>query len=112
MFVVKFEGIKVFAPVGIYEQEAIIKNELSIDVTIATQQAEIGQLPYFDYSIINDIVVGCCQKSTPLLEDILKNIVLELKQQWSDILVNVAITKLHPPISNCRGKASVSWIEY
>lgn len=112
MFIVSFDKIKVWSPVGLFEQETILKNELEVSVSIANNTAHIDQLPYYDYGQIFQIVQQAVEHTTPYLEDILCVIVSKLKQEWAGILVSVVVTKLQPPIISNTAAASVAWKEF
>jgi dihydroneopterin aldolase len=111
MFVVELKNVKLFAPVGVYAQESILKNELVVNVAVATN-IELANIPYIDYTQLFHIVKSVCSLPTPFLEDILKGIYTEIKKQYTNTLINISISKLHPPIPSIMESATVSWKEF
>lgn len=112
MFVVALNNIRLFAPVGMYVQEAFIKNELEIAIAIADKNAAMDAFPFIDYAGIHAKVKTICAVPTPFLEDILKAIYHQLKEDLPSMLFNISVAKLNPPVSGKVGQARVSWQEF
>lgn len=111
MFIVELKDVKLFAPVGVYAQESILKNEIIVNVAVASH-TEFTNLPYIDYTQLFNIVKSACSHPTPYLEDLLKGIYTEIKKQYANTLINISISKIHPPIPNIINCATVHWKEF
>ncbi len=108
MLTVAIQQAKFIAPVGLYPQEAVIHNELEVDLALSCP-ARIEELPFIDYVILHQLVKKHIMQGEKLLEDIVRNIVLELRMVYPDCKVSLSIRKCNPPMSGQVGSSSVSW---
>ncbi len=112
MLIVQLDAIEVYAPVGVYQQEALLKNALKIDIALAFAPASITDLPFIDYGLIYEGAVAVCAQPTPLLEDLLQGIYKNIKGTYPNVAINISIAKKLPPLGGTVASATVAWKEF
>jgi 7,8-dihydroneopterin aldolase/epimerase/oxygenase len=110
---VSLEGLEFFAYHGVSDQERMIGNKYSVDVSVTTditQAALHDDLSgTVDYSEIYTIVVGVMQTPTKLLEHIGYQIITEIKKRFLNIeTVTVSVSKFNPPIGGVSTRSKIS----
>lgn len=112
MFTVQLDTIRLWVPVGLYRQEAVLKNEIIVNIAIRVPGASPGNLPFIDYAMVYKVVQESCEKETGLLEQLLNTIYCGIQTIWPDTLINISISKLHPPMGGRVSAATVSWSDF
>lgn len=108
MFTVSLSGVQFFASIGMYSEEMILKNKIEMDVSVS-QEANIHQLPLFDYEKIYQILKKAVQTPAVLLEDLMIRIVAALELLYPNTIIKIAIKKLNPPLPGIVNNSCVSW---
>ncbi len=99
MLTVSLHGIKLHAPIGLYEQEQVLGNDFEVDVDVWMEADEGKALPFVDYVMIRDTVAGVFGKPGLLLESFVQEIHTTLKERiGSASRIRVAVRKYHPPM--------------
>ncbi len=99
MLTVSLHGIKLHAPVGLYEQEQVLGNDFEVDVDVWMEVAAGQVWPFVDYVMIRDTVDGVCSKPELLLESLVQKIHTTLKERIGNASrIRVAVRKYHPPM--------------
>lgn len=101
MNLIGIEGIKVVAPIGIYEEERAIGSKFKVDVYIETDleidKVEDDLSKTVDYESIYKIVKAKMNKKFNLMETVLKEIYSGIKSKYPDIkTVKIRVRKLNP----------------
>lgn len=112
MFTVQLETIKLYAPVGLYPQEAVLENELEINIAVRDTNATIETLPFIDYSKIYTLVRRVCTQRTELLEQLLQELFQQLRALYPHCLFNISIAKCNPPVGGKVAQSKISWTEF
>lgn len=112
MFTVQLDTIRLWVPVGLYRQEAILKNEIVVHIAIRVPDAAPGHLPFIDYVKVYKVVKECCGNETGLLEQLLEAMYSGIRTIYPDTLVNISVSKLHPPLGGNVAAALVSWNDF
>ena len=93
MWYVKLVNVKMCAKIGVYAQEQILGNDFLINVAIGFEGEKIMQLQQtIDYCMLYEIVAAQMQKPTPLLEEVISNIVEIFEKELSPWGVNMRST--------------------
>ncbi len=112
MFTVQLDTIRLWVPVGLYRQEAVLKNEIAVQIAVRVPGVSLGSLPFIDYAQIYEVVRACCTEQTGLLEQLLVAMHNGITALYPGTLVNVSVSKLHPPLEGNVGAATVSWNDF
>lgn len=108
MLTVSLHGIRIQAPIGMYKEEHILGNTFEVDVDVWAATQANGDLPFIDYTVINNIVMKAFTKPEQLLEGLAQHIHQEINQTFSNIAkIKVCIRKLNPPMTGCIQYAQV-----
>lgn len=112
---ISLKGIQIKGPIGIYEEEKLNGNDLSIDVNVYTDFEKAGKLDdvtyTIDYEQVYKIVERIALTPQNLLESAAYKIGKEILKSFKRVTkVEVSIEKLNPPISGKSQSAGV-WIE-
>lgn len=108
MFTVALEKVRFNVPVGLYPQEAILYNDIEVNIRVS-QAADLNDLPFINYADIYAVVKAVCIQPTALLETLLQAIVTQLQTLYPQSKISVAISKLHPPLGGNVAAATISW---
>jgi dihydroneopterin aldolase len=90
---------KIYSPVGVYEEERILKNCLIVSIKISFIRTIHSDSikNTIDYTILCDILKHCCDKPCELLETIADNILLEIKHRIKSYQsIYISIKKFNP----------------
>ena len=108
MAVVALEGMQFFSYHGLHEEERVLGTHFILDVWIQTDIKEVKVIKENDieqvlgsinYALVYDVCRIQMQKPQKLLEQLIKNILLELKKQFSELqMVRIRIRKKNPPL--------------
>lgn len=97
MLTVSLHGIKIHAPIGLYEEEKIFGNDFETDVDLWLPD-ELPW-PFADYSIVYKVVADVFAQPAELLEVVVANIYEELKRSFPFAgKIRVAVRKMSPPV--------------
>jgi len=110
------EGMTFYAFHGYYEEERKAGNRFIVDVKIKTEISETIDFDNLDntinYEVVYKIVKSQMVESSKLLEQVGRNIVDEIYNNWSAIdSVEVSISKLSPPVGGPCNKAKVTLVK-
>jgi len=109
---VSLEGMEFYARHGYYEEERVIGNKYSVDVTLDvdfTEAASDDKLEgTVNYEKVYEIVQNVMNIDANLLEHLAGKMIKALKQNFPQInRVQVRISKYNPPIKGLCHKATV-----
>ena len=109
---VSLEGMEFYARHGYYEEERIIGNKYSVDVTVEldfTDAADTDKLEgTVNYERVYEIVAGVMAVDALLLEHLAGKIIKELKTSFPQIKSSlVKVSKYNPPIKGLCHRAVV-----
>jgi dihydroneopterin aldolase len=98
MWYVKLVNVKMRAKIGVYAEEQILGNDFLINVAIGFEGEKIMQLQQtIDYCMLYEIVAAQMQKPTPLLEEVINNIVEIFEKELPNKKeIIISIKKLNP----------------
>jgi dihydroneopterin aldolase len=98
MWYVKLVNVKMCAKIGVYAEEQILGNDFLINVAIGFEGEKIMQLQQtIDYCMLYEIVAAQMQKPTPLLEEVISNIVEIFEKELPNKKeIYLSIQKLNP----------------
>lgn len=108
MLTVSLKGIRLYASVGLYPEEAFLKQEIEVNVSVS-QKADINELPFIDYVILHNIIKEAVAEPTSLLETIVQRIVERVRTKYPDTGIKLAVRKMHPPLSGIVDYSEVLW---
>lgn len=98
---------------GIHEEERIVGNEYSVDVTLEFyEKSEVIEHinETIDYSIIYEIIKMRMQIPTPLLETIVMSAGNDIHLHFPELkTISISVKKMNLPIEGMQGFAEVSW---
>jgi dihydroneopterin aldolase len=110
MLTIALKNIRLNAPVGMYNQEHILYNDIEVDVQVKVQVPIHEEWPLVDYSVLNEIVQQAAREEAQLLEDIVRRIFQRIKEHYPHAgEMRVAVRKLHPPMAGDLAYAEVSF---
>lgn len=102
MITIALEGMRFQAPVGIYPEEALLGNEIVVDVylNVATHQHRGESIKdSLNYETVYTAVKIILQQPAQLLETVCRNIIGSVSQLSKLIeAIQVRVSKLHPPL--------------
>ncbi|MEP1035131.1 dihydroneopterin aldolase [Ekhidna sp.] len=109
---VSLEGMEFYARHGYYEEERVIGNKYSVDVTLDldfTEAALDDKLEgTVNYEKVYEIVQDVMSIDANLLEHLAGKMIKALKENFSEIKhVKVTVSKYNPPIKGLCKKATV-----
>ncbi len=109
---VSLEGMEFYARHGYYEEERVIGNKYSVDVTIDVDVTEAALADKLDgtvnYEKVYEIVQEVMSIDANLLEHLAGKMIKALKENFSQInQVKVRVSKYNPPIKGLCHKATV-----
>lgn len=118
MATIALEGLRFKAPIGVYAEEKVLKNDIQIDLQLKVSTLiSVEKLDdTINYEIVYQLIKAEVLIETDLLEDTLQRILYAVKSYCennaSDKLylnsISVRIKKLSPPI---KGNIAAVWIE-
>lgn len=113
MLSIHLNDVQFYAHHGLYADEKLKGNQFVVDLTVKYHPVPIAVIA-IDQTIDYVALYGILQKqmniATPLLETLVMNIAKEILDQFKLAEeVNISIKKLHPPITNFDGSASVAF---
>lgn len=113
MISIYLHNLILFAYHGIYEDEKILGNEYSLDITIKHKPLHLPVnhiAETIDYEAVYELVKKQMKIPTPLLETVITEMAQKILAQFSLAdEVFVSINKTHPPISQFQGSVGVSF---
>lgn len=109
---VSLEGMEFYARHGYYEEERIIGNKYSVDVTIELDFSDAADSDKLDgtvnYERVYEIVAGVMAVDALLLEHLAGKIISELRASFPRIKSSlVRVSKYNPPIKGLCHRAVV-----
>ncbi|MEQ8904911.1 dihydroneopterin aldolase [Ekhidna sp.] len=109
---VSLEGMEFYARHGYYEEERVIGNKYSVDVTLDVDFSEAASDDKLEgtvnYEKVYEIVRNVMSIDANLLEHLAGKMIKALKDSFSQINhVQVRISKYNPPIKGLCHKATV-----
>jgi dihydroneopterin aldolase len=108
MLTVSLSGVRFKAPIGLYPQEALIENDIVINISVSIP-ALIDDLPLIDYTILHALVSEAILEPTSFLETIVQRIVHKVFENYPESKLSVAVRKLHPPMLGRVDYSEVKW---
>lgn len=118
MATIALEGLRFKAPIGVYAEEKVLKNDIQIDLQLKVSTLiSVEKLEdTINYEVVYQLIKAEVLIETDLLEDTLQRILHAVKNYCennaSDKLylnsISVRIKKLSPPI---KGNIGAVWIE-
>jgi len=110
---IELHQLRFFSFHGLYAEEKKTGNEFEVDlrVTYSPQSGIItGIEDTVNYATLYEIVKGEMQKPRDLLETLVMEITGLIHSSFSQVKkVEIAVTKLHPPISEFTGTVGVRY---
>ncbi|MEO6812306.1 MAG: dihydroneopterin aldolase [Ginsengibacter sp.] len=98
---------------GIHEEEKILGNEYVVNCSVDfDEKTEVIELinDTVNYASIYEMIKNRMKIATPLLETVVMEIGDQICKEYPEIKsIEVAIKKLHPPLTGIQGAAGVSW---
>lgn len=109
---VSLEGMEFYARHGYYEEERIIGNKYSVDVTLELDFSEAALNDKLEgtvnYEKVYEIIQSVMAIDANLLEHLAGKIVKSLKETFGNInTVEVRVSKYNPPIKGLCHRATV-----
>ncbi|MEQ6166800.1 MULTISPECIES: dihydroneopterin aldolase [unclassified Ekhidna] len=109
---VSLEGMEFYARHGYYEEERVIGNKYSVDVTLDVDFSEAASDDKLEgtvnYEKVYEIVQEVMSIDANLLEHLAGKMIKALKENFSQVnRVQVRISKYNPPIKGLCHKATV-----
>jgi len=109
---VSLEGMEFYARHGYYEEERVIGNKYSVDVTLDVDFSEAASEDKLEgtvnYEKVYEIVQNVMSIDANLLEHLAGKMIKALKANFSKVnQVQVRISKYNPPIKGLCHKATV-----
>jgi 7,8-dihydroneopterin aldolase/epimerase/oxygenase len=109
---VSLEGMEFYARHGYYEEERIIGNKYSVDVTIELDFLDASNNDKLEgtvnYEKVYEIVSGVMAVDARLLEHLAGKIILDLKLAFPQITKSIVkVSKYNPPIKGLCHRATV-----
>lgn len=101
MFTINLEGIRFFTPHGIYPEERILGNEMTVDLRVSfPEQGPVTALSHtVDYERLYAIVRAEMEQGAPMLEQTLQACADRIKEAFPDIrALDMTLSKCHPPL--------------
>lgn len=99
MLTVSLHGIRIQAPIGLYDQEHILNNEFEVDVDISLSVSPDDEWPVKDYTQLNAIVRKCFEAEEHFLEQLVRHIHQAITREVTGLTkARVAVRKLNPPM--------------
>jgi dihydroneopterin aldolase len=87
------------APIGMYPQELLLQNHFTVDVDIYLPLQELSEMPFVDYSLINETVQYVFKQGGATLEQLTAQIYDLLKARVPEAQkIRIAIKKHNPPM--------------
>jgi dihydroneopterin aldolase len=114
LFTIHLNNLYFFSFHGLYEEEKVLGNEFEVNIAVSVNADQrITELhETVNYVSIYNIIKQKMDIPTLLLETVVQDIADAVYESDSRILsINISIRKLHLPISNFTGNASVSLIK-
>ena len=110
---IEFDDLRFSANHGLYAEETVAGGDYMMDMKVWYETETIPVKDFkktVDYVNVYEIVHGFMQNPTPLLETIVTQIAVTILQQYRQVtMVYVRLYKMHPPITQFRGKVGVSF---
>ena len=109
---VSLEGMEFYARHGYYEEERVIGNKYSVDVTLEVDFAEAAADDKLEgtvnYEKVYEIVQGVMNINANLLEHLAGKMIKALKSNFPEVKhVLVKVSKYNPPIKGLCHKATI-----
>ena len=109
---VSLEGMEFYARHGYYEEERVIGNKYSVDVTLEVDFSEAASDDKLDgtvnYEQVYEIVQNVMSIDANLLEHLAGKMIKELKDSFNQVTrVWVKVSKYNPPIKGLCTRATV-----
>jgi 7,8-dihydroneopterin aldolase/epimerase/oxygenase len=124
MALISLQDMRFFAYHGLYEEEYVLGTHFILDISLETDISNADTVVEHGMDkLVNTInyetVYDICKKymrqenSEKLLENVIHNIIIALKKQFSTIQeVKIKIRKLNPPMGGQIGAASIETSEH
>lgn len=100
MFIISLHGIRLYGPLGLYAEEAILQNVIEVDVDVWVHAAKDAEASLVvDYTIVQEIVNAMFEKRPKLLETFVAETHRAIVGRFPGVgRVRVAARKLNPPM--------------
>jgi len=99
MLTVSLHGIRFHTPLGLYPEEAVLGNDIEVDVDVWAKAPDTEPWPFIDYTLIQDLVARVFDRPELLLETSVREIHTALGQEFPQaVKIRVAVRKYHPPM--------------
>jgi dihydroneopterin aldolase len=110
LLTVSLHGIRIYAFVGVYDEEKILGNDFEVDIDVHLPAKTGTPWPFADYTRINTLAREAFAEPTYLLEDVIQRLHASLKGTFEDAeKIRVAVRKLHPPMPGQVAYAQVAY---
>jgi dihydroneopterin aldolase len=113
MILIHLNHLEFFGYHGILPEEKILGGNFIVDAEISFREHEdvIHSIKHtIDYGDIFMIIQRRMLNPTPLLEEIVMDIGVTIKQQFEQVSsISISLKKLHPPIAGLQGSVGVTW---
>jgi dihydroneopterin aldolase len=116
MSTIALEGMKFQAPVGFYQEEKRLGNEIVVDlyVNVSKLRQRDDLLEHtLNYEVIFETVKEVLTRPANLLETVSRQIIEEVSRLHSAIeAIEIRVAKLHPPVNGTVGRVFVEeeWV--
>lgn len=112
MYTVKLNELKYRAGHGLFGQEELVGNDyvVTVEVTkdlVLSTQNDLNTL--IDYSLLKDLIDQRMSVDTPLLEDLVAHMVMDIQRVYPKTQGKIRIQKIQPPFG---GRCHSSEVEY
>lgn len=110
---IELKNLHLFASHGWHEEEAILGNEFEVTIRAFFPADEVFSLgDTVDYVTVYAIVKELFSEREKLLETVAQKIAAALKKEFAQLQnIEIAVTKLSPPISSFTGTVGITYRE-
>ncbi|WP_345255799.1 dihydroneopterin aldolase [Flaviaesturariibacter amylovorans] len=111
-FTIELDGLRFFAPHGVYAGEALTGNEFEVSLRLRIDEPEgpVGLADTINYVAVHERLRGVFAGREELLEVLCQKIAVALQQDFPQLLdVHIRIRKLTPAIAHFTGSVGVSY---
>jgi dihydroneopterin aldolase len=115
MISIELNDLQFFSYHGVHEEEQLLGNEFVVNATLRYEPGTeliLHLHETIDYSEVFAIIREAMDKPTPLLETLVTQMSLDIRQRFPQLsFVEIAIEKKRPPVPGWLGSATVrhSW---
>lgn len=113
---IRLEDVRFYAYHGVFEQEKTGGNEFRIDLIVSYRMSDEYTTEVDDirgtvcYASLFEIVKEEMAVSRNLLETVVSSIARKIRMEFPEVSrIECTLTKMHPPIPECLGRAAVTY---